>query len=134
MTARLAPVRRPRPHIRVIPGRAVQPLRMAPWLLFTALVIFVFFALIYSRTTLSDSAFDLDKVESQIAQEEAAYQQLRLEVARLQSPERIVPLAEQIGLVLPTQVRTVEAAGVTGSESGAEARWAEVKSILTASP
>jgi cell division protein FtsL len=107
---------------------------MAPWLLFTALVIFVFFALIYSRTILSDSAFRLEEVESQIAQEEAVYQQLRLEVARLQSPGRIVPLAEQIGLVLPNQVRTVEAAGVTGSEGGAEARWVEVKSILTASP
>jgi len=134
MTARLAPARQPRPQIRVLPGRAVRPMRMAPWLLFTALVLFVFFALIYSRTALSDSAFDLEKVQGQIAREEATYQQLRLEVARLQSPERVVPLAEQIGLVLPTQVRTVEAAGVTGSEGGEEARWAEVKSILTASP
>jgi cell division protein FtsL len=109
-------------------------MRIAPWLLFTALVIFVFFALIYSRTTLSDSAFRLEEVESQITQEEVLYQQLRLDVARLQSPERIVPLAEQIGLVLPSQVRTVEAAGVNGAGVGAEARWAEVKSILTASP
>lgn len=134
MTAHPAPVRQKRPHIRVLPGRGFQPLRMAPWFLFTALVIFVFFALIYSRTTLSDSAFRLKEVEAQIAQEESTYQQLRLEVARLQSPERVVPLAEQIGLVLPEQVRTVEASGVTGTEGGAEERWAEVKSILTASP
>lgn len=134
MTARLAPAPQPRPQIRVIPGRGRQTLRMTPWLLFTALVVFIFFALIYSRTTLSDSAIRLEEVESQIVQQQAAYQQLRLEVARLQSPERIVPLAEDIGLVLPDQVRTVEAAGVTGSEGGAEVRWAEVKSILTASP
>ncbi|MDH5615465.1 MAG: hypothetical protein OEY62_02880 [Acidimicrobiia bacterium] len=134
MTARLAPAPRQRPQIRVVPGRGRQHLRMAPWLLFTALVIFVFFALIYSRTTLSDSAFRLDEVESQIAEEEVAYQQLRLEVARLQSPERVVPLAKGTGLVLPHEVRTVEAAGVAGFEGGAEARWAEVKSILTASP
>jgi len=134
VTARLAPAPQKRPHIRVVPGRGIQPLRMAPWLLFTVLVVFIFFALIYSRTTLSDSAFRLTEVDAQIAQEEASFQQLRLEVARLQSPQRIVPLAEQIGLVLPYQVRTVEAAGVTGSEGGAEARWAEVKSILTASP
>lgn len=134
MTARPAPLTQTRPQIRVVPGRGIQPLRMAPWLLFTVLVIFVFFALIYSRTALSDSAFRLKEVDAQIAQQEATYQQLRLEVARLQSPERIVPLAEEIGLVLPSQVRTVEAAGVTGSEGGAEARWAEVKSILTASP
>jgi cell division protein FtsL len=107
---------------------------MAPWLLFTVLVVFVFFALIYSRTALSGSAFDLKEVDAQIAQEAATFDKLRLEVARLQSPERIVPLAEEIGLVLPDQVRTVEAAGVTGSDGGAEARWAEVKSILTASP
>lgn len=134
MTARLAPVPRRRPAIRVIPGRGIQPLRIAPWLLFTTLVVFVFFALIYSRTTLSDSAFRLKEVEAQIAQEEATFQQLRLEVARLQSPERIGPLAGGIGLVLPDQVRTVEAEGVSGSEDGAEAHWAEVKSILTASP
>lgn len=134
MTARPAPVPQQRPHIRVVAGRGIQPLRMAPWLLFTALVIFIFFALIYSRTTLSDSAFRLEEVEAQIAQEQATFQQMRLEVARLQSPERIVPLAQEIGLVLPDQVRTVEAAGVTGSEGGAEARWAEMKSILTASP
>ena len=109
-------------------------MRIAPWLLFTALVIFIFFALIYSRTTLSDSAFRLEEVDSRIVREEATFQQLRLEVARLQSPERIVPLAEEIGLVLPSQVRTVAAAGVAGSEGGAEERWAEVKSILTASP
>ncbi len=134
MTARLAPNRQPRPQIRVIPGRAVRPMRMAPWLLFTILVVFIFFALIYSRTTLSQSAFRLDAVEEEIAEQEAAYQQQRLEVARLQSPERIVPLAEQIGLVLPSEVRTVEADGVSGTEGDAEARWAEVKSILTASP
>ena len=134
MTARPAPAARPRPQIRVLPGRGVQPLRLAPWLLFTVLVVFVFFALIYSRTALSESAFRLKEVDAQIAQAEATFQQMRLEVARLQSPERIVPLAEEIGLVLPDQVRTVEAAGVAGSDGGAEARWAEVKSILTASP
>ncbi len=134
MTARLAPAAQQRPQIRVIRGRGVQPLRMAPWLLFTVLVVFVFFALIYSWTALSGSAFDLKEVDAQIAQEAATFDKLRLEVARLQSPERIVPLAEEIGLVLPDQVRTVEAAGVTGSDGGAEARWAEVKSILTASP
>ncbi|HKZ28887.1 MAG TPA: hypothetical protein VJ482_04510 [Acidimicrobiia bacterium] len=134
MTARLAPVPQQQHRIRVIPGRGIQPLRLAPWLLFTALVIFVFFALIYSRTILSDSAFRLREVEAQISQEQATYQQLRLEVARLQSPERIVPLAEGIGLVLPNEVRTIEVARVTGFEGGAEARWAEVKSILTASP
>lgn len=112
----------------------MQPLRIAPWFLFTALVIFVFFALIYSRTALSDSAFQLKEVEAQIAQEQATFQRLRLEVARLQSPERVVPLADEIGLVLPNQVRTVQATGVTGTEGGAEEHWAEVKSILTASP
>jgi cell division protein FtsL len=120
--------------MRVVMGRGIQPLRIAPWLLFTALVLFIFFALIYSRTALSDSAFDLKKVEAQIVQEQATFQQLRLEVARLQSPERVVPLAEEIGLVLPSQVRTVQASGVSGPEGGAEERWAEVKSILTASP
>ena len=41
VTARLAPSRRPRTQIRVVAGPARQPMRIAPWLLFTALVIFV---------------------------------------------------------------------------------------------
>ncbi len=134
MTARPAPRPGPRPRIRVITGRGRARPRIAPWLLFTLLAIVAFFALIYSRVALNDAAFRLDEVERRILQEEAEYQQLRLEVARLQSPERIVPLAEQLGLVLPAEVRTLEVVGVVGSGGGGEERWAEVKSILTASP
>lgn len=134
MTARTAPALDRSRQIRVITGRGIQRRGIAPWLLFTALAIFAFFSLIYSRTTLNDSAFQLEEIQTQTVDAQAEYQRLRLEVARLQSPKRILPLAEELGLVLPQQVRVVEAPGVGGSETGADERWAEVKSILTASP
>lgn len=134
MTARPLPRTQNRPRIRVIAGHARRRPRIAPWLLFTLLAVVTFFALIYSRTVLSDSAFRLEEVEQRITEEQVSYQQLRLEIARLQSPERVDPLARQLGLVLPHEVRTLEVPGATVAEPGAEEHWAEVKSILTATP
>lgn len=134
MTARPIPRAQPRPRIRVIKGSGHRVPRIAPWVMFTMLAVVTFFSLIYSRTVLNDSAFRLDEVEQRIAEEQAEYQQLRLEIARLQSPERIDPRARMLGLVLPDEVRTLEVAGVATSEEGGDERWAIVKSILTASP
>ena len=60
---------------------------------------------------------------------------LRRDVARLRSPERIQPLAVQLGLVYPdpADIRTVTAAGVVVVKSNDD-RWTEIKSILSASP
>ncbi len=134
MTARPIPRTQPRPRVRVIAGSGRNRPRIAPWLLFTLLAVLTFFALIYSRTVLSDAAFRLEEVEQRIAEEQVRYQQLRLEIARLQSPERIDPLARQLGLVLPDEVRTLEVPGLAVTDEGAEEHWANVKSILTASP
>jgi len=134
MTARPASVSQTDGRLRVIAGRrSVRP-RLGTWVLFTALAIALFFALILSRVALDKPALELNDLSKQIEAEQVQYQQLRLEVARLQAPERIVPLAEELGLTYPDEVRVVVADGVGDRRPSTEDRFADVRSILTASP
>ncbi|GBD84674.1 cell division protein FtsL [bacterium BMS3Abin02] len=134
MTARPARVVQVDRRLRVIAGRrSVRP-RLGTWVLFTALAIALFFALILSRVALDKPALEMNDLSKQIEAEQVQYQQLRLEVARLQAPERIVPLAEELGLTYPDEVRVVVADGVGDRRPPTEDRFADVRSILTASP
>jgi len=121
--------------LRVVPGAAARPHpRVGPWLLLTVVVLAAFFLLIYSRIALDRSAFILDEIGRQTAVEETRYWELRLESARLQSPERIVARAQELGMVYPDQVQTLEIAGVGSPATGAEERWADLKALLAAQP
>ncbi len=128
MTARAAPLTRARPRLRVVAGRRVDSPRVAPWVLFTAAAVVAFFALILSRTMLDHAAFELHELETSIAQQQGRYHQLRIEVARLQSPRRVAPLAAELGMVFPTQSEPITVEGVIDGET----QWAETRTILTA--
>lgn len=135
MTARPAgrPERAPT-RLRVIAGRRAQRPGMGAWILFSALAVVLFFALIVSRVALDKPALELNDLARQIEAEQVHYQQLRLEVARLQAPERIVPLAEELGLIYPQEVRVVVADGVGDTKPPTGDRFADVRSIFVASP
>ncbi|MDP8959253.1 MAG: hypothetical protein M3N51_08660 [Actinomycetota bacterium] len=134
MTARPASLGGSRPRLRLVPGGAARLPKLAPWVMFTMAVLTAFFGLILSRTALDRTAFVLEELKGQIAVETARYQSLRLEVARLQSPQRVLPAAEEMGLVFPSQVQTVTAPGLVDDEEAADERWAELKSVLGAMP
>jgi cell division protein FtsL len=109
MAARTTPVPVRRGGLRVIPGRRAGVelgLRQMAWLL---LAVLMFFALIYSRIYLDRAAFEITRLEGQISEQEARFDELRLEVAKLESPRRIYAEAEQMGMVLPNEGRTVYA-------------------------
>ena len=112
MTVRTQPTpRQAAPSLRVIPGRRVVGIRLPTWFLMTLAVVLMFFGIIYSRVNLDRSAFELRDIQHQISLEEALNQERRLEVARLQAPDRIYAEAQRLGLVLPTEPsRTVPAA------------------------
>jgi hypothetical protein len=74
MTARPLAIPRPRPHLRVVPGRPTPAPRLAPWVFFTTVALLAFFGLIFSRIALDRSAFVLEELEDQIALEEVRYQ------------------------------------------------------------
>lgn len=134
MTARPVPVTRRRQGLRIIPGRGRPRPKIGTWVLFSVLSVLLFFILIASRVALDRPALELHDLQAKIEQEQTKYQRLRLEVAKLQSPERIVPLAEAMGLGYPSDVRVVVADGVDAPGPATEQRWADVKSILTAAP
>jgi len=121
--------------LRVVPaGSPARQPRLRGWLIVSATVLAAFFLLIYSRIALDHSAFLLEDIATQIEAEEARYWDLRLEVARLQDPGRIVGLAEEMGMVYPEAVNTVEVPGIGTSPSDADDRWVDLKGLLSAQP
>jgi hypothetical protein len=91
-------------------------------------------SLIYSRVLLDRSAFVLDDLEARIEATEARYWELRLEVARLESPQRVVRAAEGMGLVYPSSRRTVEAIGIDPGAAEVDENWLTLKPLLSAQP
>jgi cell division protein FtsL len=118
----------------MIDGQDRHRPRVRPWIAFILAVIVAFFAMIYSRTSLDRSAFDLTELEAQIAEEEARHWDLRVEVARLQSPDRIAEKAESMGMIFPARRVALEVPGVDDEGLDPEYRWAQLKALLSATP
>lgn len=98
--------------LRVVAGRRFPRPQLGLWVVYTVVAVVAFFAMIYSRTALDESAFELHELNQQIAVELDLQQRLALEAARLASPTEIVPAAEGMGLVLPDIVHPIAAPGV----------------------
>jgi cell division protein FtsL len=67
------------------------------------IAVVAFLGLGFARTSLDRSAFDLAELNKAIDEQLALNEQLRLEVARLENPARIAPLADDLGLVIPPE-------------------------------
>ncbi|MGA7097292.1 MAG: hypothetical protein WB245_06965 [Acidimicrobiia bacterium] len=91
--------------LRVLPGRRLRRPTLAPWMIVAAIAVIAFLGLGFARTSLDRSAFELDRLDKAITEQEAINQQLKLEIAKLENPARIAPLAEELGLVLPNDTR-----------------------------
>ena len=118
----------------VVGGSARRAHRAGVWVLLAVVTLAAFFLLIYSRIALDRSAFVLQEVQRETTAQEARYWELRLEAAELQSPERIVARAQEMGFVYPTAVETIEVPGLGSAGTGAEERWADLKALLGAQP
>ena len=106
------PVRRPseqerseerRGHLRVVqPGeRTLRRLTPFGGLLLTAFVFVVMAALAGAHTLIAQGQIRLDELDGQVRTEQARYQQLRKDVAGMESPERVVAAAQSLGMVTP---------------------------------
>jgi cell division protein FtsL len=113
---------------RVAKREVVSRRRAALALLMAVLVVGALFSVVVAHVVLTQNQFRLDDLEARAASEEATQQRLRLEVAQLQSPSRIVQVAQQrLGMVVPSNVTYLEpvptstAAGPARSPNGSRA-------------
>lgn len=134
MTAR--PLRAPSRAggLRVIPGRSAHRPAMAPWVVISLITVLAFLALIGARTALDRTAFEIDAVNAAIAEEVSLNQKLRIEIAELENPARIVPLAEELGLVIPTDREQLLVRGVTRDDGIADPDYVAAVDIDTPGP
>ncbi len=136
MVARSHPLAYPVPPrgFHVVIGPRARRRRVGGWIGLSFTVALVFFVMISTRVALDRNAFVLDDIRGQIEVEESRYWDLRLRVAELQSPERIAGLAEEMGMVYPAEIVTIEVPGLGEPGPGDEDRWVVLKTLLSAQP
>lgn len=145
-----APARKQRPPLRVVtPEETRRVDRRKRARLRIAVAVFVvvggLFGLVASHVVLTQGQFRLQQLEKKAADSQARYERLRLQVAELESPERIVAAAqERLGMVAPPGVKYLSPTGVAERSSGAPADgnretatapdWTDVKPHLASQP
>jgi len=102
VTVQRAPQAAENNGFRVLRGRRIGKPTIAPWMIMTLIAVIAFLGLGFARTSLDGSAFELVELDRAIAEQTALNRQLSLQIARLENPARISPLAEQLGMVIPS--------------------------------
>ena len=117
-----APVRR-RPPLEVVRPQPPRRSRIGVIGVIGTVVLFgVLFALVLFQTVMVQNQSRLDHLDTNIRDEQGRYQQLRLQVAQLESPARVVSEATQrLGMVPPpgTSYLTPSAADAAVTNAGA---------------
>ena len=85
---------------------------------FILLAVSAFLVMVWSRTLLDEGAFQLAELEARIGQATVENRLLRLEVARLENPDRVASLAEPLGLFYPDEVIHIQVPGVATTNLG----------------
>ena len=140
---RRAPDRTTRPQLRVVPpgtltaaGRRRRTRRFA--IVMSAIVVAAVFGVVAAHVVLTQRQFRLEKLEQQATTAQAQYERLRLEVAQLESPARVVAAAQQLGMVPPATITYLASSrpqSAPPKQTNDDTTWANVKSHLaTAKP
>jgi cell division protein FtsL len=128
------PGSRPRTQFKLTPKTGVT---------LTALMFGALFGVAVSHALLIQSQIRLDEMDKDVADEQARYEQLRLQVAELESPDRIIDAAHQLGMVDPAETvwLTPDEADAAGVDEGAtedpespDTSYEEVKPYLGSTP
>ena len=145
-----APKPKARPPLRVVreeeARRAVDRRRRARFLTGLTVLVVVggLFGLVASHVVLTQGQFKLEQLEQKAADEQARFERLRLQVAQLESPERVVAAAqERLGMVPPPGVKYLSPVGAADGSSTAPPEddslaagddWTTVKRHLASRP
>ena len=135
-----------RPELRVVREeelREAERARLVRQLVVAGAVIaaLCLFGVVVFHVLLTQNQFRLDKLQEQSLERQAEYDRLRLQVAELESPDRIIASAQALGMVSPPKVTylapTIEEAGdldapalTADQASGGESSWSTVKPHL----
>lgn len=87
--------------LRVLKGRRLRRPTVAPWMIMALIGVVAFLGLGFARTSLDRSAFELDELNQSIDEQQALNRSLELQLAELENPARVAPLAEELGMVQP---------------------------------
>jgi cell division protein FtsL len=112
-----------RPQLRVVEDAVARRRRLSPAAL-TVLVVGGIFAMLFGlvvfHTLLLQNQQRLDRLDAQVNDAQAQYQSLRLHVAQLESPQRILDVAtHKLGMVPPDGTTYLTPAADTASSRGA---------------
>jgi cell division protein FtsL len=136
-------------HLRLVPKQRRQRRDRRRLLLGGAFaaVVAVPMGLVALHVLIAENQFRIDHLEQQASVEQAQYEKLRLSIAQLEAPSRIVRVAEgQLGMQQPASVTylppirtalggaTSTFAGAGGFPPEGEADWPSVKPYLSGGP
>lgn len=137
------------PTLRVVGPRELSPRarrRRARVLAFAGSIVAcaVLFGLVAFHVVLTQGQLQLDELRARAAEAQQRYDRYRLEVAELESPERIVSVAqERLGMVPPPEITYLSPTGVKAGVTPAAPRdeerkpatsWPTVKAHLSGRP
>jgi cell division protein FtsL len=94
-------------HLRVVRPEAGRRLRISPrtGVVLTVSLFGALFGVAVSHAMLIESQMDLEQLDERAASEQARYERLRLDVAELESPDRVVREAQdRLGMVPADEV------------------------------
>ena len=116
------PSRSPRlvsvPRRRVAATRRLGRQRRVPFLLFSlVLMAATVVGLVSAQALVAQDSFRIADLSAEAERLEASYGRLRLEVAELSAPDRIVAAARKAGLVLPEEVEILRLPAVSGQHA-----------------
>jgi cell division protein FtsL len=96
-----------RPSLRVLRGGKTVSSTRKKVLVTLAIValVSIAFAAVFMHTSLARTQLSIDKLNIDITQAERMNQRLRVQVATLEAPDRIVSVAQELGLEPPKTVR-----------------------------
>ena len=120
---RMPATRERRPQLRVVDEPQPRRLNLG---VVTALVVAAVFAVLFGlvvfHTLLLQNQQRLDHLDAQVSDAQAKYQSLRLQVAQLEAPQRIIDVAtHKLGMVPPDGTTYLTPAADTGASTVAGA-------------
>jgi len=137
----------PRRHLRVVgPADRVRR-RLTPraGVVLTGLTFVTLLLVAVAHTLLVQGQIRLDDLDAQLRVEQARYQELRKEVAEMESPTRVVAAAEDLGMVMPEDLVYLQppadagpydpvppAVGDSDAVTAPQSTWSTMKPLLEA--